>query len=228
MRLTAPLRATLTFAIAFRFRHELDKTSIDYAGLALAAFISWAGLPGPGEPVLIASGISAAHHHLGIGIVILVAFAAAAAGGIAGWLFGIRVGRRVLSTPRLPLKRLRRRTLRRGEQVFQRAPTTAILLTPAFIAGIHHVPSRVYQPVNAISAAVWAAGIGLGAYWVGPPVLDVVSDAGWVIGSLVAVLLLAAGAVELRRRRRGRRANSATDGYETSREPETDPPAARR
>ena len=36
----------------------------------------------------------------------------------------------------------------------------------------------IYNVTNVVSAAVWAVGIGLGAYFAGPPVLDVISDVG--------------------------------------------------
>src|SRR5437588_1773384 len=44
--------------------HHVPAANIDYAALALGAFASWAGVPGPGEPLLIASAIVAAHHKL--------------------------------------------------------------------------------------------------------------------------------------------------------------------
>jgi len=78
----------------------------------------------------------------------------------------------------------------------------AILITPSFVAGIHRVPSRVYQPVNVISALVWAAGIGVGGYLVGPPVLDVFSDAGTLFSVIIAVVVAAIVGLELRRRHR--------------------------
>ena len=57
---------------------------IDYAALALAAAASWVGVPGPGEPVLIAAGVFAAQHKLDIASVLIVAWAGATAGGIGG------------------------------------------------------------------------------------------------------------------------------------------------
>ena len=84
-------------------------------------------------------------------------------------------------------------------------PVIAILVTPAFVAGIHRVRSRVYQPINAISAAVWAVGIGVGGYLVGPPVLDAFQDVGLAFSVIIVAVVVAIVALEVWRRRRKRR-----------------------
>jgi membrane protein DedA with SNARE-associated domain len=190
--------APLVAAVAHHHHHY---ASVDLVGLGIAAAASWAGVPGPGEGVLIAAGVLAAKHHLSIGTVVLVAFAGAVVGGAAGWALGMKAGRAVLARPG-PLLKLRLHALARGEQVFERATVLAILLTPSWVAGIHRVRAGVYQPVNALSAAVWAAGIGFGAYFAGPPVVDVVGDAGSVmLYALIALVVVVLGAELLRRRR---------------------------
>jgi membrane protein DedA with SNARE-associated domain len=188
-------------AVTGAVRHAHHYASVDLAGLGVAAAASWIGVPGPGEPVLIAAAVLAAKHHLPIGWVLLVAWAGATVGGLGGWVVGLRAGRAVLSRPG-PLLRLRLRALERGEQVFQRAPVTAVLLAPSWIAGIHRVRAAVFVPVNALGAAAWAGGIGLGAYFVGPPVVDFVGDAGVVLGGLLVLLVvLVLGGEALRRHR---------------------------
>jgi membrane protein DedA with SNARE-associated domain len=77
-----------------------------------------------------------------------------------------------------------------------------ILLTPSVLAGIHRVPPLVYNVTNLVSAAVWAAGIGYGAYFVGPPIVDLVNDMGLVTGIALGVLVVGSlGAGMIRRRR---------------------------
>jgi membrane protein DedA with SNARE-associated domain len=199
LRLTGPLGTILALGLALH--HHFHGPPIDYAGLAAAAAASWVGLPGPGEPILIAAGVFAAKHKLDIGEVLLVAWAAATAGGVAGWLAGMKAGRVVLTT-RGPFQRQRLRALARGDEVFGRWPVIAILLTPSWIAGIHRVRPVLYLVTNALSAAVWAVGIGLGAFYAGPSVIEVVNDLGWVTGVGLLVLVLAGVAIEVTRRRR--------------------------
>ncbi|HLH67343.1 MAG TPA: hypothetical protein VKV27_16755 [Solirubrobacteraceae bacterium] len=187
--------------IHLHLAHRFHGPPFDYLGLALAAAASWIGLPGPGEPLLLAAGVLAAHHRLDLASVLVVAFVAATAGGIAGWLIGLRLGYRVLTAPG-PLRWLRVRSVQRGEELFARRPVFAVLMTPAFVAGIHRVPSRVYQPINLISAAAWTVAFGVGGYLIGPPVLDVLNDAGTAVTVAVVVAVAAIVALEVRRRLR--------------------------
>jgi membrane protein DedA with SNARE-associated domain len=194
---------------AFSLHHHFHGAAIDYVGLALAAFASWVGVPGPGEPVLIACAVLAAKHHLDITGLVVVAWVAATTGGIGGWLIGMWAGRRMLTFPG-PLRRFRQGAVERGDKVFERHPVIAIVLTPTWIAGIHRVRAPVYLPVNAVSSAAWAAGFGLGAYYVGPSVIDLVDDLGVITAVAVALLAtLAVGGELLRRRRRKARRAAA-------------------
>jgi membrane protein DedA with SNARE-associated domain len=122
-----------------------------------------------------------------------------------GWLAGRILGRSVMTAPG-PLRRLRLKAVERGEEVFERLTVIAILLTPAWVAGIHRAGTGVYLITTAVSAAVWTVGIGLGAYYAGPPVLDVLSDVGTATGIGLGVLVLVAVGLELNRRYRRRAA----------------------
>jgi membrane protein DedA with SNARE-associated domain len=181
--------------------HKLHGPPFDYAGLALAAFASWVGVPGPGEPVLVAAAILAAKHQLTLGGVLAVAFLAAMLGGVTGWAVGRRAGRALL-TARGPLLRARRRALEHGDELFGRYPVLAIVLTPSFVAGVHRVGTVTYLLVNLVSAALWTAGLGVGAYLAGPTVLDVFADVGLVFSVVIGVLVAAVvGGAWVRRRR---------------------------
>jgi membrane protein DedA with SNARE-associated domain len=185
-------------------RHHFHGPSVDYWAVAVASAASWLGVPGPGEPVLIAAGVLAARGRLDISTVIGVAFVFAAAGGIAGWLLGRILGRTALET-RGPLLRFRLRALSRGDEIFDRYPVLAIVLTPSWIAGIHRVRTSVYQITNVVTAFIWAAGIGLAAYFIGPAVIDAVADLGWATAIGLGLLIAFGVYLELRRRRRRRR-----------------------
>ena len=190
--------------------HKFHGPPFDYATLAIAVAASWAGLPGPGEPVLFAAGVLAANHRLDLASVLLVSFVTAVAGGVFGWVVGIKAGRAILSAPG-PLFKWRRTALKWGDEVFGRYVAIAIFLAPSFVAGVHGVRTSVYMFWNTFWALVWTLAIGLGAYFVGPPILDVIVDLGWVsIAGLV--LLVLAGVMLGFRRRRTRRAQSAPSG----------------
>jgi membrane protein DedA with SNARE-associated domain len=198
--------------LAFSLHHihihiHIRARPVEYATLALGAFASAAGTPGPGEPLLIAAGILAAKHRLDLIDVLLVAFTASTAGGIVGWIAGLKAGRAVLAGPG-PLRRLRLRALERGDEVFARWPALGVIVTPSWVAGIHHVRPGTYLLWNVVSSALWAGGIGLGAYFVGPPVVHFVDEVGWLTLLGAGVLVAAAVIIEVLRIRRRRGAAS--------------------
>lgn len=195
--------------LALHFFHHIRGAPVDYVGVGVAAFASWAGLPGPGESVLIATGVLAARHHLDITPVLLWATVGANLGGITGWLVGLKAGRAVLTRPG-PLYTVRRRAAERGDEVFHRVELLAILVTPSWVAGIHRAQARLFLPANGLSAVAWAMGFGLASYYAGPPVLEFASDFGTVgtVG-LVALIVLAVGLEIYRRLRRHRTATRA-------------------
>ena len=67
----------------------------------------------------------------------------------------------------------------------------------------------LYMLLNLVGAAVWAAGIGLAAYWIGPSVIDFVGDVGIVTSVLLGALIAAMVIAEVMRRRRHRGERSA-------------------
>jgi membrane protein DedA with SNARE-associated domain len=171
--------------------------------------------------VLIAAGILAARHKLDIGSVVLVAFLAAAAGGLLGWLLGRWAGRAVVTAPG-PLRAARLWAVRRGDAVFERYTILAILIAPSWAAGINRVPALVYNLVNLVSAAVWAAGLGLAAYFIGPPVIELVSDLSTIVETVLSIALALAALAGLRRwlrHRRQRRERQGGDGTPTAPSP---------
>jgi membrane protein DedA with SNARE-associated domain len=176
--------------------------AFDYVGLGLAAFASWAGLPGPGEALLLAAGVFAARHKLDITPVLVVAFVTATAGGIVGWLVGLLLGRSVLTAPG-PLRSIRLDAAERGEQAFKRVEAVAIFLTPSWVAGIFHARTGLYNLINALSAAVWTVAIGVGGFYVGPPIVEVVNDLG-TVGLVLVIVIVAVGVgTAMIRRQRG-------------------------
>jgi membrane protein DedA with SNARE-associated domain len=177
-------------------------SQVDYLGVFVAAVISWVAIPGPGEAALIAASIAAARHHLDLPSVLAVAWAGAIAGGTAGWLVGLKGGRGLLTAPG-PLHHVRLGLIARGDHFYERFGPVAVLFTPSWIAGIHDMRWSRFLPANAVSGLVWALGIGLGAYLVGPSITDIAADAGLAGGLFIAVVFVLF--ILLVRRRRSHR-----------------------
>jgi membrane protein DedA with SNARE-associated domain len=192
-----------TLHVHLHFLHHLKGATIDYVGLALAACASWIIGIGPGEPLVVAAGVFAAKHKLDISPVVFWAWIGAAVGGVIGWLVGMAAGRPVLTAPG-PFRQLRINSVQHGERLFKRREVVAILLTPSWVAGINRSRPALYLPINAASALLlWAAPLAIGAYFVGPPIIDLFDDAGLIV--TIVIVVAAAGVVVLeivRRRRR--------------------------
>jgi membrane protein DedA with SNARE-associated domain len=203
--LLAHLSTHPAVVFAVHIRHHLHGPAGDYLGLAAAAVASWAGVPGPGEAALITAGILAAHHHIDIAEAVVVAWMGATAGGTVGWLVGLRAGRAVVAAPG-PLYNVRMSALERGDRFYERFGPIAVFFTPSWVAGIHGMRARRFLPANAIAALVWALVVGVGAYFAGPPIVELVSDLGLLSGIVVGCLVVAAAAgAFLHRSRRARR-----------------------
>jgi membrane protein DedA with SNARE-associated domain len=174
-------------------------SGVDYLGVFLAAVVSWAALPGPGEAALIAASISAAHGHLDLASVLAVAWAGATTGGAVGWILGVKGGRGLL-TAAGPLRGLRLALIARGDRFYERYGPIAVLFTPSWSAGIHDMRWSRFLPANAVASLAWALGFGLGAYFVGPSITDIAADAGLAGGLLVGALFVLAVILVVRRR----------------------------
>src|SRR5436853_5632376 len=172
--------------LAIQLHHRFHGPHVDYVGVGVAAAASWIGVAGVGEAALIAAGIAAAHGKIDISSVLVVAWIGAMAGGAAGWLVGIRGGRALMTRPG-PLYRLRLRLLRRGDAIYEKRGLLAVYVAPAWMAGISGMSFRRFILANTLSAVLWAALVGLGAYFAGPSVADFLGDLGTLVLVLIAV-----------------------------------------
>ena len=193
--------AQFAVELAPRLHHTLAGSRIDLVALALAAALSWVGITGPGEAALIAASLAAAHGRVDIVDAILVAWLGAMAGGTAGWLIGLKGGRALMARPG-PLLGLRLRLLRHGDDVYARRGWLAVYLAPSWMAGVSAMPARRFLPANAIASLLWALGIGMGTFLVGPSIAEAFGDVG-LVGLAVAAVVVVASAFVAGRRRHG-------------------------
>jgi membrane protein DedA with SNARE-associated domain len=89
-----------------------------------------------------------------------------------------------------PLRRFRAGALEKGDSVFQRFPRVAPVLLPAALSGIYRVPRPIFAGASLVAATWWTLATGLGAYFLGPPAADILSDIG--VKGVIAVVIIAA------------------------------------
>ena len=182
---------------------------VAYGALFALIAIESGGIPLPGESALAIAGIAAAHGHLSIVWVIVVAAAAAIAGDNAGFFAGRRYGRRIWLRGRL-WRRRRERWLDEANGFIEEWGTTAVVAgrwvtvaryTVAWLAGINRMPWRRFVLANAAGGISWATTIGLAAYWLGT-VAKTGFEAFGAIGLVLLLVALAGHRLWHRRRRR--------------------------
>jgi membrane protein DedA with SNARE-associated domain len=154
---------------------------LNYGYWAVAATLALenAGLPLPGETILLlASFLAYSEHHLRLPMVILVGVIAATLGDNVGFLIGHRGGRPFLERYQ-HIFRIRQVTLRRGERVFQRYGAATVFfarfvfglrMIAGPLAGVLRMPWKRFVLFNFLGATLWvsvvcAAGYLSGRHW---------------------------------------------------------------
>ncbi len=142
------------------------------AGLAFLEPGAFVGLIAPGETAVVLGGVVAAQGEVDIVAMLLLVWAAAAAGDFASFLLGRRLGRRflVVRGPRIGVTAPR---LARVETFFDRHGAKAILVgrfvgivraVAPFLAGSSGMRLRAFVPWSILGTAAWAATFTLVGY----------------------------------------------------------------
>ena len=172
-----------------------------------------AGVPVPGETMLIAASVLAAQGDLSLTLVIAVAAVAAIIGDNVGYWLGRTAGRRLLRRWG-PVARYADKMLPPAERFFARHGGKAVFFA-RFITGIRVVGAIVaglagmdwwrFLLWNAAGGIVWATTVALAAYYLGRAVASTMDRYGVVGGAVVlAALAVLYGAVHGLRRWRAR------------------------
>ncbi|CAN5432829.1 DedA family protein [soil metagenome] len=168
-----------------------------YLILAALIGVESSGVPVPGETALIAAGLLAHDGRFSIELVIVVAAASAIIGDNVGYLIGRVGGRRVLEASG-PLEKHRRLILAEGGAFFEKHGPKAVFLgrwvaglriASAWLAGITHMPWRVFLFWNALGGIAWATSVGLLAYFLGKNAEAIFKDVGFVGVGLAIVVI---------------------------------------
>lgn len=149
--------------------------AVGYPAAGLGILIESAGIPFPGETLLLAAAAWAAARNHSIVLVILFGFLGATAGADLGYLLGFKGGRPFVERFG-SLFRIRPEHIARSEMFFARHGDRAILLARfvlglrtwgSMLAGMAHMPFWRFQLFSAIGGLAWAAIIGTGGYLLG-------------------------------------------------------------
>jgi membrane-associated protein len=141
-------------------------------GLAFLETGAFVGLVAPGETAVVLGGVVAAQGEVDFVAMLLLVWLAAAAGDLASFVLGRRLGRRFLVTrgPRIGVTPPR---LARVETFFDRHGAKAILVgrfvgivraVAPFLAGSSGMRLRAFLPWSLLGTAAWAATFTLVGY----------------------------------------------------------------
>ena len=182
---------------------------LGYPSAGVGILIESAGIPFPGDALLLVAGAWAAARHHSVLVVILFGFVGATAGADIGYLLGYRGGRPFVERFG-HLFRIRPDHLARAELFFARHGDKAIIAArfllglrtwSAMLAGMARMPFWRFQLFSALGGLVWAAVIGIAGYWLGNNLALLESIArGIGIGGLTVLLLIALFLVAARER----------------------------
>ena len=147
-----------------------------YWTIAFALLLENAGVPMPGETVLLfASFLASSQHQLRLPYIILVGTLAATAGDNIGYALGCWGGRWLLERYR-SVFHIERKTVERGERLFDRYGPAAVLFA-RFIFGMRVIAGPLagvlrmrwprFATFNALGAATWVAAVSLLGYTFG-------------------------------------------------------------
>ncbi|HEV3304985.1 MAG TPA: DedA family protein [Candidatus Sulfotelmatobacter sp.] len=147
-----------------------------YWAVAAALLLENAGVPVPGETVLLlASFLAYSERDLKLGWIVLVGTLAATVGDNLGYAIGNYGGRSLLERYR-NVFRIRDTTLARGEGMFEQYGSVTILFSRFVfgmrviagpLAGVLRMPWKRFAAFNFLGAALWVSAISLAGYFFG-------------------------------------------------------------
>ena len=183
-----------------------------YALVAALAFLetgAFVGLVAPGETAIVLGGVVAAQGGVNLGVIIVVAWVAAARGDLASFALGQRLGRRFLVArgPRVGISASR---LESVEAFFDRHGPKAILVgrfigivraVAPFLAGASGMRLRSFLPWSLLGTALWATAFTLVGYAFHR---SFASAAHTLTHGALALAVVAAGVLAIRAHRQAR------------------------
>ena len=185
--------------------------TFSYVGLTAILFAETGLLLGfflPGDSLLITAGIFAARGDLNLGLMMVLATAAAFVGNTCGYLIGRRFGPLVFNR----VKFLKPEYVVQAREYFARNGNQTLILSRFIpiirtivptLAGTVNLDFRLFTMYNAVGAVLWGGGVTLAGYLLGKVIpKDVLDKYILVIIGVVLIGSFVPVALEMLKRRR--------------------------
>jgi membrane protein DedA with SNARE-associated domain len=181
--------------------------AIGYPAAGLGILIESAGIPFPGEALLLAAAAWAAARHHSLPLVILFGFIGATAGADLGYYLGHKGGRPFVERFG-SIFHIRPEHIARSEMFFARHGDKAVLgarfvlglrTWGSMLAGMARMPFWRFQLFSALGALGWAVVVGVAGYLLGNNLALIAAIIrGIGIGGLTVIVLIAITLVVMR------------------------------
>src|SRR5205809_3476862 len=184
-----------------------------YWAVFFGVMLENAGIPVPGETILLIAGYFASTGEFHLGLVMLIAASGAVVGDNIGFAIGhhygrgvlLRFGRFILLTPKR-VERMEKYFERHGNKTILVARfITGLRVFAALFAGASKMPWRVFVVYNIAGAILWSVVITMLGYLFGqslPLLVKWVGRSGTIL--LIAVLVIGVVAWRIRKHRRSK------------------------
>jgi membrane protein DedA with SNARE-associated domain len=137
-----------------------------YLAVFAAAAAGYMGVPLIATAVIGAAAVVASQGELNIAEVLIVAAIGCEVGGLGGFRIGARWGRQLLERPG-PGLAWRKKTVAKGEAVYQKWGRAAVFVTPSIVSGALDMKFSQFVVWNFLAGTVFVVSVGCGAYGAG-------------------------------------------------------------
>jgi membrane protein DedA with SNARE-associated domain len=137
-----------------------------YLAILAATAAGYMGIPFIGTAAIGAAVVFASQGKLNIAAVLIVAVIGNEVGGLLGYKIGDQWGRRILEHPG-PALEWRKKTLAKGETIYQKWGRLAVFFTPALVSGALRMKFGQFAVWNFFAGAVFVLAVGPAAYGAG-------------------------------------------------------------
>ena len=137
-----------------------------YLVVLVATAAGYMGVPFVGTAALGAAAAFASQGKLNIAAVFIIAVIGDEIGGLLGYKLGDRWGRRIFEHPG-PAMEWRKKTLAKGETIYDKWGRAAVFFTPALVSGTLRMDFRQFAFWNFLAGTVFVLAVGPTAYGAG-------------------------------------------------------------